>query len=137
MSGALCDGDLVLGLQVRHTTSISRGDIVVLWSDVGIAIKRVIAVGGDTVEMKNRRVELNGQFLVEPYLCDADGTNEGHATQSDVPFTVPERTFYVLGDNRDISRDSRTFGPVERALMLQKVVFNLSRNRISGCACGK
>lgn len=69
-------------------------------------IKRVIAVGGDTVEGVDGRVVVNGRTLEEPYL------EPGTETSSFGPVDVPEGMIFVMGDNRDNSDDSRNFGPV-------------------------
>lgn len=92
-----------------------RGDIVVFDAPVSNAdkpfIKRIIGLPGDTVEARDNHVYINGQQLNEPYLegeltwCRGEG-------QSCAPVTVPEGSVFVMGDNRDNSQDSRSFGPV-------------------------
>lgn len=69
-------------------------------------IKRVIAVGGDTVEGEDGRVFVNGEAVDEPYL------DPGTETSSFGPVDVPEGMIFVMGDNRGNSDDSRNFGPV-------------------------
>jgi signal peptidase I len=87
-----------------------RGDIVVLATDpVGPIIKRVIAVGGDTVDIdfEKHTVSVNGKILDEPYI------KEPTSEQGDVAFPqkVPEGHAFVMGDNRNDSFDSR-FGAI-------------------------
>jgi signal peptidase I len=83
-----------------------RGDIIVLRlpnRQTEPLIKRVIGLPGETVEIANGRVLINGQLLSEPYL--------NQSTSPGMPTTVvPERQVLVLGDNRGHSNDSRAFG---------------------------
>ena len=69
-------------------------------------IKRVIAVGGDSVEGRDGAIFVNNREIDEPYL------DPGVETSSFGPVDVPEGTIFVMGDNRNNSDDSRNFGPV-------------------------
>jgi signal peptidase I len=84
-----------------------RGDIVVLQleSQDELLIKRVIGLPGDEIFIRNGEVFVNNQALSEPYL--SAGT-----TGSFGPTTVPPLHVFVLGDNRDFSNDSRSFGTI-------------------------
>jgi len=86
-----------------------RGDIVVFVSPVNPGkdlIKRVIAVGGDKIEIKDKEVFLNGTKLDEPYIKH---TRSNEILQGDniEPLDVPRDSVFVMGDNRDESGDSR------------------------------
>ena len=69
-------------------------------------IKRVMAVGGDTIEGREGRVFVNGEVVEEPYLSD------GTETSPFGPIDVPKDMIFVMGDNRGNSDDSRAFGPI-------------------------
>jgi signal peptidase I len=106
----------------------SRGDVVVLHPPDGWAadktpfIKRVIGVGGDTIQVKDGLVYVNGTALDEPYLyADANGTRQ--ATTSDEPqWLVPADDVFVMGDHRQESADSRLFGPIPVTSVLGRAV---------------
>ena len=70
-------------------------------------IKRVIAMPGDHVELKDGKVYLNGEKLDEPYLSDDVITNSVGALKD---FIVPENCVFAMGDNREYSKDCRAFG---------------------------
>ena len=82
-------------------------------------IKRVIAVGGDLVEIRGGQVLVNDVALSEPYLV------EGASMGDMAPRRVPPGHLWVMGDNRNSSRDSRWFGPVPVDTVTGKVVFRL------------
>lgn len=85
-----------------------RGDIVVIHTDEKTLIKRVIAVGGDTVKIQWGKVYLNGKIIDEPYVSE-DNNNPILNNFSEI--TVEEGYIFTLGDNRNISSDSRHYGP--------------------------
>lgn len=79
-------------------------------------IKRVIGVGGDKVEIKNKTVYVNDIALVEPYAIYKDKKNEMEIAgyrENFGPVTVPRGKFFAMGDNRDNSSDSRVWGYVD------------------------
>lgn len=106
---------------VYHIASIHRGDIVVFHyprDPEKSYIKRVIAVPGDRLRIDHGEVYLNDKLLREPYvpLRYRDG-------RSMPEIVLPDDEYFVMGDHRSISSDSREFGPVDRDLIYGKAVF--------------
>lgn len=91
-----------------------RGEFVII-HDPGyedLAIKRVVAVEGERVEIQDAGVFINGTRLKEPYLTP--GTRTFPAKGLTASLTIPKGHFFVLGDNRGNSVDSRFYGPISR-----------------------
>ena len=100
--------------------NVERGDIVVFWYPRNPAksfIKRVIGVPGETVEIKRGVVFVDGRRLEEPYLRSEYLDHDYHTTR------VPEAQYFVLGDRRNSSNDSRNWGCVPRRNIFGKAVF--------------
>lgn len=100
---------------------VKRGDVVVfLFPDDPAAsyAKRLIGLSGDTVEIREGKVIVNGQELNEPYVDSR--LNQSHRSQE--PIYVKENYYYVLGDNRDNSSDSRIWGLVPERYVFAKIV---------------
>lgn len=124
MNDSLRDGDLVL--YIKLNTSIKTGDIVLIKNPEvpsGVIIKRVIAVEGDVISVQpNGTVLLNKEFLEEPY-ARYEIINTDEPLQY-YPFTIPEGTVFVMGDNRGNSKDSRflSVGPIPVSDVLGEAV---------------
>ena len=100
---------------------VERGDLVVFWfpgDPTKSYIKRIIGLPGDTVEIRAGQVVVNGQPLEESYVPAAYRDR-----QTRPPVTVPAEHYYVLGDHRSSSNDSRNWGPVGRDQIYGKAVF--------------
>ena len=109
---------------------IHRGDVVVfdrVTVDGEIVqhddlIKRVIALGGETISIKDCKVFVDGELLEESYLNDYDLAQSAFEDRCRVPtmedLVVPENQLFVMGDNRPQSFDSRMFGPIEQSLVV-------------------
>jgi len=97
-------GDMVfVNKLVYRFSSPARGDIIVFEPHEEVSkddlIKRIIALPGETIEVKNNRVYIDGKPLEEPYLNEAPQYEYG-------PVEIPEGHLFVLGDNRNLSFDS-------------------------------
>lgn len=104
-----------------HFQAINRGDVVVFHyprDPEKSYIKRVIALPGDQLRVDHGRVFVNGKAIREPYVPPDYRDNRSVAE-----ITLPPGEYYVMGDHRSISSDSRDFGPVERSLIYGKAVF--------------
>jgi len=122
------NSDILVNTRYYKTHPVASGDIIVFRppplafpSSLGIPdlIKRVIGLPGETISSANGNVLINGSVLVEPWL------------PRDVPLgppimetTIPAGDYYVLGDNRTGSDDSRYFGPISGKLIVGKVETN-------------
>src|SRR5690348_5950092 len=100
---------------VYHFEPIERGDVVVFWYPLDRTksfIKRVVGLPGETVEIRQGTLYVNGKVVPEPYVPPQ------YEDSSDFPVTrVPKDSFFVLGDHRISSNDSRVFGPVASQLI--------------------
>jgi signal peptidase I len=100
---------------------IERGDVVVFWYPLDRSksfIKRVIALPGETVEIRRGVVYVNGKMVQESYVPPqyADVSDYG-------PLPVPKGNYFVMGDHRISSNDSRVFGPVASQFIYGRAVF--------------
>ena len=92
-----------------------RGDVIILTPPGGSDspyVKRVIALPGETVAVRDGTVYVDGRALDEPYIADPARYTYPVGASGDIAFTVPAGSVFVLGDNRNHSTDSHVFGPV-------------------------
>ena len=101
-----------LVLVKRDVSSVQREDIVVFCINQSVYIKRIVAIAGDTVQLTDCRVYVNGVY-VYPYTCDIDSQIEYH---------LEEGQYFVLGDNGEASIDSRVFGVISENQLLGKAI---------------
>ena len=112
-------GEIPYGHYLVHFAPVHRGDVVVFvfpQDPTKDFIKRVIGVGGDTVQVKNGQVFLNGQPMPDPHAHFevAPGDRSQYSPRDNYPATtVPAGEFFMMGDNRDRSFDSRFWGFVK------------------------
>jgi len=114
MLPGLRDGDrLLLHRWLYHLREPRRGDIVVIRdpTDDTLAVKRVVGLAGEAIDFQGGRLRINGVPLAEDYLSASTVTLPLPGCAF-IP--IPQDHYFVLGDNRERSADSRHFGPIPR-----------------------
>ena len=86
-------------------------------------IKRIIGLPGETVSLENNSIYINGRKLTEDYLSEDEFISAGPYLGKANQAVVPEGNYFVLGDNRDHSQDSRSWGAIKRGAIIGKVFF--------------
>jgi signal peptidase I len=119
MEPALENGELVV---IKKTTKIKQGDIIGFYYQSKILVKRVIGTAGDYIDIdEDGNVYVNGEKLDEPYAIKKDLGE----CDIDFPYQVPEGKYFVMGDHRSVSVDSRSsaIGCVAEDQIIGKVAF--------------
>ncbi len=120
MSPALEEGDV--GVFLRVGAQYKTGDVVLVrFDEETVQVKRVVALPGQTVDIQESTGALivDGEELVESYVYDATLKKQGVS----YPVTLGEDEYFVLGDNRSNSLDSRNYGPVTSDQLVGKLLF--------------
>jgi signal peptidase I len=110
---------------VYHLTDPDRGDIIVFETPAraeeecpgpaGVFVKRLVGLPGETIEGRGGAVYVDGEPLAEPYVAGDDAGRDFE------PVTIPEGQYFMMGDNRGSSCDSRDWGPVPRENLIGPV----------------
>lgn len=127
MVPALMPGDHVIAHGAAyHTAEPRRGDIVVYrYPDENgtVFLHRVIGLPGDRIDVRNQAVSVNEEAVTEPYVQHTDPSSmAGNVRDNLGSVTVPPDTYFVLGDNREESLDSRFLGPISKEFILGQAV---------------
>lgn len=130
MENTIKDGDILVCRKLLYTPK--KGDIIICHTGKGIdkeLVKRVIALPGDVVDIQADGVSVNGTTLQEPYVKDYPHHRDEDLVQGDLtyPLTVPYNQYFVMGDNREVSLDSRysEVGTVGKERIRGQVIFRL------------
>lgn len=123
MEPTLFQSDRVLVSKVDYRVAMpERGDIVVFdpTTDTSIPfVKRIVAIGGDVIELRDGRLLVNGE---PSEIVGSAGATNPQSPQIVYPYTVPDGHFFAMGDNRQQSSDSRSFGSQPNAQIIGKVI---------------
>ncbi len=112
MDPTLNDKDIMLLDEISYRFSdIERFDIVVVKEEDEYLIKRVIGLPGETVEYKNDKLYIDGKYVKEDFK---------HKETFDFSTTLGKDEYFIMGDNRTNSTDSRVFGPISRDKVMGK-----------------
>ena len=126
MDPTLKDGNVVLYLRVGG--DYRQGDIVSMRVPSGeYYIKRVVAVGGEVVDIYDGSVHVDGEARDDDHARGQTGEESGAVIY---PYLVREGNVFVLGDNREVSKDSRAFGEVNKRQIKGRIVLRLGSGGI-------
>ena len=107
---------------IKNFYSIEHGDIVIFNShdsQDNVYVKRVIGLPNDHLQIKDNRIYINDKIIKEDYL------SKFVVTEGDIDITIPENEYFVLGDNRTQSKDSRIIGTIKKEDIKGEVLFKM------------
>lgn len=115
MEHTLLNGDIMILDKISYRfNEIKRFDIVVVDSEESLIIKRIIGIPGDKIEYKDNKLHINDKHYKENYLDGDTITNDFSLKEITNADKIPEGYYFVLGDNREESKDSRLIGLIKK-----------------------
>lgn len=126
MDSTLRSGDIMILQKIGYDKQdIKRFDIVVIKHQNTKIIKRIIGMPGDTIRYRNNKLYINDKLYEEDYLDEGTTTEDFSLGDLFDGSKVPEGHYFVLGDNREESMDSRTLGYIEEDAIEGKALFTI------------
>ena len=122
MDPTLVNGEMGYALNVNNLTKIERNDIIIFYHDDKEVIKRVIGEPLDKIKITDEGIYINDAFIEESYLDDESKKYTYAYFSLYNEITLKEDEYFVLGDNRSVSYDSRYYGPIKREKISGKLV---------------
>lgn len=129
MDPTLANREVITINKIVRMSALKRGDIVV-FHDLSYPgrnfVKRVVGLPGETIQIKNGGLFVDGVQLEEAYLplgVQTNASEYGYVTTNEIK--VPEGEYFLSGDNRENSNDSRAFGPVEQRFIVGTAMFSV------------
>jgi len=127
MVPSLTEGDYIFTSKITYKfREMKRGDVVVFRSPTNPDIefiKRIIGLPGDEIMVNDAKVYLNNSIIPENYINSETPLVNNGFLQEGVAITVPPEHIFVMGDNREVSSDSRIFGPVPISNLIGQVFY--------------
>ena len=117
MEPLLTNGDRGFSFVITRRIGLERFDIVIVENEKtdGKLVKRIIGMPGETIRCSGNQIYIDGELLEQPFLQDV--------YTSDFEYVLAEDEYFCLGDNRDVSRDSRYYGPFRDKEILASHIF--------------
>jgi signal peptidase I len=131
MERTILKGDeLMADMRYYHSRHPDRKDVVIFLRDRDFSVKRIIAVGGDSIQGKDNVIFVNGKEQDEPYV-EHNGPQAPDWMKNFGPVSLPKDKCFVMGDNRDVSYDSRSAeaGLVDNASIVGKPLYVFASGR--------
>lgn len=121
MYPSLHDGDLIISLRVYNCSNINNEDVVLYKNNGKLSYGRIVAQPNSTVNIKDNNLIVNGNNM------SADGFYETESGNLDMPYSVPDNSYFILNDYRSEKNDSRNIGAVSKKDVKGVVIFVIRR----------
>ena len=118
MDTTLNDGLIGISKNINEETNLSRGDIVIVYEEDHYVVKRIVGLPGETISCSNDSIYIDGKILEESYTSST--------TDDFGEVSIGENEYFIMGDNRSNSKDSRSYGTITKNQIKSKGIFVIS-----------